>query len=212
MESSQENGIIESISTWWQSIVQSLLALFFSHSVTFATTGRTVYYSGDAGVGEGAYSVVLKASSAFEGSRQYALKKMLIQSEETRCLVNNEIQAFLKFKHSSIIELLDSTTVNEGGKQVAYLLFPLMPRGNLRSLISTSAERHQRRLVGVLQGFLSICDAVNVLHTYTPSFVHQDIKLEVWLCESMQSWLFLISVLFCMLECVSRWQRRTISD
>jgi hypothetical protein len=183
MESSQNASFMDSFTAWWQSMVQSLLALIFTkNSVVFESTGRTVYYAGtDARVGEGAYSVVLKASGAFDGGVEYALKKMLIQSDETNAMVVNEIQAFHKFRHPHIIHLLDSTIVDEGGMRVAYLLFPLA-RGSLTSI---PREHHARQLPRVLQGFLAVCEAANVLHTFNPSYVHQDIKLEVQL-----SWLW----------------------
>lgn len=180
MESSQSDSIFDTVACWWQGIVQSLLALLFASSVTFDATGRTVYYTaGDAVVGEGAYSIVLKASGAFESHPQYALKKMLIQSEETDRMVRNEIEALMRFHHPHIIGLIDHTVSNEGGMRVAYLLFPLVTNGSLSGSVAAGRERTVRRLIHVLQGFLAVCEAVNVLHTYEPSYIHQDIKLEV---------------------------------
>lgn len=180
MESARSDSIFDAVAGWWQSIVQSVLALLFASSVTFDATGRTVYYTGsDAPVGEGAYSVVLKASGAFENRPQYALKKMLIQSEEADRMVRNEIGALARFRHPHIIGLLDHTFVNESGVRVAYLLFPLVGNGSLNPSAVEVRERTVRRLTDVLQGFLAVCEATNVLHVYEPSYVHQDIKLEV---------------------------------
>lgn len=181
MHQSAEVSIIDSFTAWWQSILQSILSLFSSNSVTFEPSGRVIYFSeeDDAAVGEGAYSVVLKASAAYGGSAQYALKRMFIQSAEVETMVQNEIGAFHKFKHKNIINLIDSTIITERSRRVAYLLFPLMQQGSLRHVLTTIGKPKDKMLPNILKDFRKVCVAVNVLHTYKPSHVHLDIKLEV---------------------------------
>jgi hypothetical protein len=185
----EESSLIDSLTVWWQTILQSIFSLIFSNSVYFEATGTTVHYQ-DGNVGEGAYSVVLKASKAFEGVPKYALKRMLLQSSEIEAIVDNEISAFHKFKHSNIIPLLDSTKVVESGQNAAYLLFPLMSRGSLRDVVSARGQQNERELAATLQSFRAICCAVNVLHVFQPSYVHQDIKLEVCHVQALHRLLY----------------------
>ena len=176
----QDENIIDSISSWWLTLIQSIYSLIFSDSFTFERSGRTVYFSPqDPNAGEGAYSIVLKARAAYETESHYALKKMLLQSSELEALANNEIDCFNKFNHNNIIKLVDYQIVADDDFNIAYLLFPLMNRGSLRDVVSTSGSRDDRALPSVLEGFLDVCDAVRILHEHEPSYVHQDIKLEV---------------------------------
>ncbi len=143
-------------------------------------------------IGEGAFSVVYKAkdrNSTGSNSKFYALKRMLLQSPECAQIAKIEIDSFQKFRHSHIIPLVDHTESVEQGRRVAYLLLPFCANGSLRHRLnllvhsnpssSSSIENGFSRLTNlrqVLSDFRDICDALNVLHSCQPSYVHQDIK------------------------------------
>lgn len=66
-----------------------------------------------------------------------------------------------------------------------YLLLPLIPQSlrdvlNTRMSPSTSSQSGVSlpTLASILADFYSICSALNVLHTFRPSYVHQDVKPE----------------------------------
>jgi len=71
----------------------------------------------------------------------------------------------------------------DAGKRgsIAYMLFPLAKRGSLRHQLNQRIESNLSRpdYKSILHDFKNICGAVNVMHTYIPSYVHQDIKPEV---------------------------------
>jgi serine/threonine kinase 16 len=102
--------------------------------------------------------------------------------------VKTEIDAFCRFKHPNILSLIDYNINNkEGGIRIAYLLFPLMRSGSLRSITNLRIENvnsgtwHKLKKINLydtLVDFAAICSAFNVLHANSPSFVHQDIKPE----------------------------------
>ena len=177
---SRQDSFIVRVVNWCGSLLNSLYLLLFSNSISFETSGLTIYYSGSiSNIGEGAYSTVFKAKPSLSSKPEYALKRMLLQSDEINRIVTAELAALKTFSHPNIIQLIDSKKVIENNGSVAYLLFPLMPRGSLRDVLLPTTPRDDDQLTSVLEGFLSICEAVNVLHQYNPSYIHQDIKLEV---------------------------------
>jgi serine/threonine protein kinase len=70
------------------------------------------------------------------------------------------------------------------------MLFPLIPNGSMRHVLdrylrdgggSSSISEAKERLCKVLATFLAVCSAVQVMHSFQPAYVHQDIKPEVLL-------------------------------
>ena len=126
---------------------------------------------------------------------------MFLQSSDfTRC-AHAEVAAFQRFQHPNILPLVDSVNLVESGEgagagkdvkiKVMYMLFPLMPRGSLRDVLngrlllspardapSSSSPVSLPPLEDILTDFVSLCEALNVLHTCQPSYVHQDLKPE----------------------------------
>jgi serine/threonine protein kinase len=60
-------------------------------------------------LGEGGFSTVFRASSEKEPSTKYALKKILVQTEEIGRSVMSEIRSLNLFRHPNIIKLTQST-------------------------------------------------------------------------------------------------------
>jgi len=142
----------------------------------------TIFYSNDithSSIGEGAYSTVFKAYDRKQ--KVYAIKKMMLQSREMEDIASVEVNAYLKFKHPNIINLLDSVKVSEKGSTSMYMLFPYLEKGSLRDHLNLvlSGKARKLSLTAILSQFMQICDAVHLMHTYSPGFVHQDIKPEV---------------------------------
>ena len=108
------------------------------------------------------------------------MKKLYLQSEEFESIVKTEIESLQRFKHKNIIYLIDYVEIFENNdSKVAYLLFPFMERGSLRSHLSRKIHNNTiENLNDVLKSFVELCSAFKVLHTYSPSYVHQDIKPE----------------------------------
>ena len=133
-------------------------------------------------LGEGGFSTVYQARERRTGT-EFALKKVLVQSEELQRSVRIELKALQQFTHPHILTLVDwFETRNERNVQVFYLLFPLMKKGTLRDELNMSMQtdpnRNQRDIGLVLKNFQKICSALNYMHTYSPKYIHQDIKPE----------------------------------
>jgi len=163
--------------------------------VTFPRSGHVVSIQDT--IGEGAFSFVYTAQETNssralneEGSRRrFALKKMFLQSSDFERCAQSEVTAFGRFRHANILPLVDSVTLVEasagggGGKvKVMYMLFPLMPRGSLRDVLNSQMDGSSRdplpSLHQVLHDFVAVAEALNVLHTFQPAYVHQDLKPE----------------------------------
>ena len=64
-------------------------------------------------------------------NRTYAVKKMIVQSFESEVASRKEVECLRRYRHHSIIELVDSVVIESSkdlGK-VYYLLFPYMQNG-----------------------------------------------------------------------------------
>ena len=193
--------------SWLAALCDSLLKLLISllrpGSVIVFNGNRKIYIDQKKVLGEGAFACVYRGYDINIGwnygdkqPKGYAVKKMYIQSSENECDAANEISSLKRFKHPNIIPLLDYiSNYNEGDRIVTYLLFPIMNKGSLRqvlnkqieygktgykwkSSINTGSNVERPTLYGVLNDFISICSAYNLLHTSMPSYVHGDIKPE----------------------------------
>jgi hypothetical protein len=136
-------GIVNTVYTWLIMIWNYIMSLLYiTKVITFDKTGISVINNSNSNnnniLGEGAFSIVYRASNT-TNSVQYALKKVLIQSLDNEYIVKTEIDAFCRFKHPNILQLIDYNINNkEGGIRIAYLLFPLIRNNSLRLSLSLS--------------------------------------------------------------------------
>lgn len=131
-------------------------------------------------LGEGAFSTVYRVKDLRSGD-QYALKQMIIQSSEYKQIAINEIEAFQRFQHPSLLKLIDHHETVANGHNTIFLLLPYCSRGSLRNWLTAVIDGKIRKpaLSKVLADFKQICEGLLVLHNYHPAYVHQDIKPEV---------------------------------
>ena len=143
-------------------------------------------------LGEGGFSTVHKASSKKDPSIKYAVKRVLVQTDDINKAVLAELKSLNTFRHPNMIKLIDSLENRDhSNNRVVFLLFPLMRRGTLRHVLNERIDDPQRKnldLAKIVGDFKAICLAFNYMHTFTPvSYIHQDIKPEV--CRSiLQQW------------------------
>ena len=107
---------------------------------------------------------------------------MYMQSAEQQKTAKSEIDALKRFQHENIIKMIDFTFGFEAEKgQIAFLLFPYTEGGSLRDVLTAknAASGVRLQLATVLTGFIEVCHAINVLHSFSPPYVHRDIKPEV---------------------------------
>jgi serine/threonine kinase 16 len=131
-------------------------------------------------LGEGAYSMVYKGRKRYDQSTKYAVKKIYVQSSEFSSIAQAEIEAFKRFQHPNILKMVAHMQQSEGSSSVIYILLPYIKKGSVRNILQQVADSKLERapLKHILQDFVDICSAFNVLHSSHPSYVHQDIKPE----------------------------------
>mmetsp|Transcript_30728 Transcript_30728/g.29337 ORF Transcript_30728/g.29337 Transcript_30728/m.29337 type:complete len:364 (-) Transcript_30728:96-1187(-) len=151
-------------------------------SLTFEKSGKRIRSTKET-LGEGGFSTVFRAVS-LTSTKEYALKKILIQNEEMERCVKLELVYLILFSHPNIIDIIDSTNgKNEYNVHLVYILFPMMKKGTLRDAINKRLKNDPKRenceMIKMISDFKAICLAFNYMHTFSPvKYVHQDIKPE----------------------------------
>eukprot|EP00897_Mesotaenium_endlicherianum_P004543 jgi/Mesen1/4116/ME000216S03371 len=122
---------------------------------------------------------------------QYAVKKVLVQSQEQLQLVKAEINAQQRFHHPNLLPLLDhaiipapgrglsqggSSSQGGGGGQEAYLLFPVHREGTLQDMLDWKEQKQRLSPFQVLHIFGQICAGLQHMHSHNPPYAHNDIK------------------------------------
>ena len=84
--------------------------------IYFDSSGLSIVFDsnqdGKAVLGEGAFSTVFVGSAVNSiSSQKFAVKKMILQSEEFEGAFRQEVASFARFQHRNIITLVDSMTV-----------------------------------------------------------------------------------------------------
>ncbi|CAN6446762.1 unnamed protein product [Victoria cruziana] len=113
----------------------------------------------------------------------YAMKKVLIQSEEQLEMVKQEIRVSSLFSHPNLLPLLDHATIAVKGSQPgtwnheAYLLFPVHFDGTLLDSAKTMKMRKEfYSTITVLKIFRQLCAGLKHMHSFDPPYAHNDIK------------------------------------
>lgn len=165
-------AICEGLLSWIQAFMSSDSA---QKSLKFSN--RTVLYRRQEVLGEGAYGTVVRGQDRLS-SKKYAIKIMNCLNYDVELVIKNELDSLNRFKHKNIIELIDSHSSVDNGAKVVYLLFPLCSGGSLRTYLNRTLEDNQAKysLKNTLGDFCKICSAINLMHDFSPSYIHQDIK------------------------------------
>ncbi|XP_020103727.1 serine/threonine-protein kinase 16-like [Ananas comosus] len=115
----------------------------------------------------------------------YAMKKVLIQSEQQLELVRQEIGISSQFSHPNLLPLLDHAIIavkgtQEGSKNYeAYLLFPVHLDGTLLDVTKVTQEKNEfLSTINILQIFRQICAGLKHMHSFDPPYAHNDVKPE----------------------------------
>ncbi|PKU78955.1 probable serine/threonine-protein kinase DDB_G0291350 isoform X1 [Dendrobium catenatum] len=113
----------------------------------------------------------------------YALKKVLIQSQDQLELVREEIRVSSLFNHPNLLPLLDHAIISIKGapdgptNHEAYLLFPVHLDGTL--LDNTKIMQANKEFfpaITVLQLFKQLCAGLKHMHNFDPPYAHNDVK------------------------------------
>ncbi|XP_057547023.1 uncharacterized protein LOC130825695 [Amaranthus tricolor] len=138
-------------------------------------------------IAEGGFSCVYLAKDALNASKQYALKHMICNDQESLDLVMKEIQVFKSLKgHPNIVTLESHTILDMGRTKEALLLMEYCENSLVNVLESRGAGFFDDKQV--LTIFRDVCNAVFAMHCHSPPIAHRDLKAENLLQGSNGSW------------------------
>ncbi|KAJ4711689.1 Protein kinase superfamily protein [Melia azedarach] len=138
-------------------------------------------------IAEGGFSCVYSARDAVHASKQYALKHMICNDEESLELVMKEISVMKSLKgHPNIVTLYAHTILDMGRTKEALLVMEFCDKSLVSAVESRGAGYFDEKQV--LQIFRDVCNAVFAMHCQSPPIAHRDLKAENLLLGSDGLW------------------------
>ncbi|KAK0574243.1 hypothetical protein LWI29_020298 [Acer saccharum] len=138
-------------------------------------------------IAEGGFSCVYLALDAKHASKQYALKHMICNDEESLELVMKEISVMKSLKgHPNVVTLHAHTIIDMGRTKEALLVMEFCDKSLVNVLENRGAGYFEEKQV--LSIFRDVCNAVFAMHCQSPPIAHRDLKAENLLLGSDGLW------------------------
>ncbi|KAL3516584.1 hypothetical protein ACH5RR_023486 [Cinchona calisaya] len=128
-------------------------------------------------IAEGGFSCVYLARDAIHGSKQYALKHIICNDEESLELVMKEISVMKLLKgHPNVVTLCAHTIFDMGRTKEALLVMDYCEKSLVAMLENRGAGFLEEKQI--LTIFRDVCNAVFAMHCQSPPIAHRDLKAE----------------------------------
>ncbi|KAI7734547.1 hypothetical protein M8C21_025075 [Ambrosia artemisiifolia] len=128
-------------------------------------------------IAEGGFSCVYLAQDALNGSKQYALKHMICNDEESLELVRKEISVMKSLQgHPNVVMLCAHSILDMGRTKEALLVMEYCDKSLVNVLESRGAGFFEEKQILLM--FRDICNAVFAMHCQSPPIAHRDLKAE----------------------------------
>ncbi|GLT54552.1 hypothetical protein SLA2020_277440 [Shorea laevis] len=128
-------------------------------------------------IAEGGFSCVYLARDAVNVSKQYALKHIICNDEESLDLVVKEISVMKSLKgHTNVVTLHAHTVLDMGRTKEALLVMEFCEKSLVNVLESRGSGFFDEKQV--LSIFRDVCNAVFAMHCQSPPIAHRDLKAE----------------------------------
>lgn len=128
-------------------------------------------------IAEGGFSCVYLARDVLHGSKQYALKHIIVNDEESLDLVLKEISVMKSLKgHPNIVTLHAHTILDVGRTKEAFLVMEYCEQSLVSVLENRGAGFFEEKQVLLI--FRDVCNAVFAMHCQSPPIAHRDLKAE----------------------------------
>nr|KYP35129.1 putative serine/threonine-protein kinase DDB-G0280111 [Cajanus cajan] len=138
-------------------------------------------------IAEGGFSSVYLARDAVHMSKQYALKHIICNDEESLGLVKKEISVMkMLVGHPNVVTLHAHTIFDMGRTKEAFLVMEFCERSLVSVLESRGAGYFDEKQVLLI--FRDVCNAVFAMHCQSPPIAHRDLKAENLLLSSDGVW------------------------
>ncbi|XP_024021033.1 AP2-associated protein kinase 1 isoform X2 [Morus notabilis] len=138
-------------------------------------------------IAEGGFSCVYLARDAVHLSKQYALKHIICNDDESLELVVKEISVMKALRgHPNVVTLHAHTILDMGRTKEALVVMEFCERSLVSVLESRGSVYFDEKQV--LSIFRDVCNAVFAMHCQSPPIAHRDLKAENILLGSDGSW------------------------
>ncbi|CAL5075157.1 unnamed protein product [Urochloa decumbens] len=138
-------------------------------------------------IAEGGFSCVYAARDMVNPAKQYALKHVIVQDEESLELVQKEITVMRSLKgHPNVVTLVAHTILDMGRTREALLIMEFCEKSLVSVLEGRGAGYFDEEKVALI--FRDVCNAVFAMHCQTPPLAHRDLKAENVLLGADGAW------------------------
>lgn len=138
-------------------------------------------------IAEGGFSCVYLAKDAVHISKQYALKHIICNDEESLELVLKEVSVMKSLRgHPNVVTLYAHTIIDMGRTKEALLVMEFCEKSLVNVLESRGAGYFDENQVLLI--FRDVCNAVFAMHCHSPPIAHRDLKAENLLLGSDGLW------------------------
>ncbi|KAJ4970664.1 hypothetical protein NE237_003763 [Protea cynaroides] len=128
-------------------------------------------------IAEGGFSCVYLARDVLHASKQYALKQIICNDEESLELVKKEISVMKSLKgHPNVVVLHANTILDMGRTKEALLVMEFCEKSLVNVLENRGAGFFEEKQI--LSIFRDVCNAVFAMHCQSPPIAHRDLKAE----------------------------------
>lgn len=127
---------------------------------------------------EGGFSYVYATEDVRTGN-SYAVKRLLVQDEDTLKLVKKEIKIMKKLgKHPNIIGFVATKEVNKSRSRSIYIVMEMAKTGLIQLMQKRLDRKRNFSEKEVFTIFHDVCLAVEAMHRLSPPLQHRDLKVE----------------------------------
>uniref|UniRef100_A0A803L8T3 non-specific serine/threonine protein kinase n=1 Tax=Chenopodium quinoa TaxID=63459 RepID=A0A803L8T3_CHEQI len=128
-------------------------------------------------IAEGGFSCVYLAKDASNASKQYALKHIICNDQESMDLVMKEIKVMKSLKgHPNVVTLYSHTILDMGRTKEALLVMECCEKSLVNVLESRGTGYFEEKQIMAI--FRDVCNAVFAMHCHSPPIAHRDLKAE----------------------------------
>ncbi|OEL17074.1 putative serine/threonine-protein kinase [Dichanthelium oligosanthes] len=138
-------------------------------------------------IAEGGFSCVYAARDMVNPTKQYALKHVIVQDEESLELVRKEITVMRSLKgHPNVVTLVAHAIHGMDRTREALLVMEFCEKSLVSVLEGRGAGYYDEEKVALI--FRDVCNAVFAMHCQTPPLAHRDLKAENVLLGTDGAW------------------------
>ncbi|ERN11601.1 probable serine/threonine-protein kinase DDB_G0280111 [Amborella trichopoda] len=138
-------------------------------------------------IAEGGFSSVYLVRDVGPSGKQFAMKHIFCNDEETLDLVKKEFSVMKSLKgHPNVVALQAHTILDMGRTKEAFLVMEFCEKSLVTVLENRGAAYFEEKQILLI--FRDVCNAVFAMHCQNPAIAHRDLKAENVLLSADGTW------------------------